>query len=544
MENNNSFVEALRGRAMTETENGAPIYVSTDSAIVDQFGRAGNYRGRVLSQVFEEQEKLWNEDATLATKFPFYLRMITRKINIEKNNTTELVQNGQGARDEAFKRMLWIAYNHEETFKKNIWLLPIVGCWKDLWTLMYYDVKIGQNSLDRNVLYSLMKFGLHDDTHCELIKKFMPRIRSNNRCNTDWARLTNMFAKEFAKHLRLDYTRYNKLKALGTAHEFQKIICSKRFAELDWKRIPGRALNLIAASKLLKNHGLEDTYMKWLEAQPIAKFVGYPFELLRPIRSGCSYKALERIPIYQRYTINKQFEALLEKASQNGALNKNVLVALDTSGSMGRVVAGLNNTTCEDIALSLAIFFAKLNKGAFHDTVIMFDNKSYPYTLPSDGFLECALTMPSVPWGGTNFQSVIDEIVKIRKKRPEIPLEEYPTCILAVSDMEFNTPYYGSRRGETNHEAALEKLREVFPSEWVDNLLFIWWNCASRYTDGFESKASDKGTIEVSGFDGSLLTFLLNEEAKVNDQGDRVRPTAEDLVKAALSQEILTFVEV
>ena len=39
--------------------------------------------------------------------------------------------------------------------------------------------------------------------------------------------------------------------------------------------------------------------------------------------------------------------------------------------------------------------------------------------------------------GSTNFQSVVDEIVRIRKSNPNIPLEDYPSTLLVVSDMQF-----------------------------------------------------------------------------------------------------------
>jgi hypothetical protein len=48
--------------------------------------------------------------------------MVTRKVKVNANNETDKVQNGQGARDEAFKRLLWIAKEHPETFYNNIWI--------------------------------------------------------------------------------------------------------------------------------------------------------------------------------------------------------------------------------------------------------------------------------------------------------------------------------------------------------------------------------------------------------------------------------------
>ena len=102
----NAFLNAVGFESSTLTENGAKTLVSTGSAIVDQFGKAGNFRGRTLAEVFADQATIWGENAEAALRFPFYLRMVTRKVKVNTDNETDKVQNGQGARDESLKRLL------------------------------------------------------------------------------------------------------------------------------------------------------------------------------------------------------------------------------------------------------------------------------------------------------------------------------------------------------------------------------------------------------------------------------------------------------
>ena len=59
------------------------------------------------------------------------------------------------------------------------------------------------------------------------------------------------------------------------------MICSREYDKINWNLIPGRALNLIANSKFLTNHNLEEEYVKWLMEQPTAKFTGYVYELAK-----------------------------------------------------------------------------------------------------------------------------------------------------------------------------------------------------------------------------------------------------------------------
>ena len=551
----NRFIDAMnfeRNEQLTLTENGASAFLTTGSLLVDQFGLAGNYRGRELSRVFEDQRTIWDENPDMALRFPFYLRMITRKTKVNEDNMTDNVQNGQGARDESFKRLLWVSKNHYDSFVNNMWLLPLVGSWKDLWALMYYDITLGVNSVKHDDVFGVLREGLACETHTDLVRKFMPRIKAMKKCKTEWTKITNGLAKEFAQYLGVSPSVYNKIKASGTAHDFQKIICNRQYDQIKWNRIPGRALMLLTTGKFLENHELTDNYVEWVKKQPVAKFTGYVFELMKKYREfvgghmyyGDSwYSQTKQLPIAVKYTLDAQFAGLVKQAKENGKITENVLCALDTSGSMNTNVDGLNGTTCGDIATSLALFFSELNTGAFHNKVVMFDDTSYAFDLKGHSFCDKIGQLPSVPCGGTNFQSVIDELVKIRTERQDIPLEDYPTTILVVSDMQFNpTGRWGRlRRESTNSEEALEKLKTVFPDEYVDNLKFIWWNCASR-EQTFEGTVNMKNTMFFSGFDGSAISMILGEEENTQEQPKK-RFTPEEVVTKALTQEILNYIE-
>ena len=233
----NAFINAVNFRTTTLTENGAVTNVTTGNAIVDQFGKAGNFRGRPLAEVFADQAQIWADNAEAALRFPFYLRMITRKVKVNANNETDKVQNGQGARDESFKRLLWIAKEHIDAFNNNIWALPLVGSWKDMWTLMFYDINEATNVVNRKTIYEIIAQGLLCDTHVDLVKKYMPRIKSQSKCKTPWTKITNNLAKEFAEHMGLSYKEYNKLKTSGNGHDFQKLICSRNYDALNWSHI-------------------------------------------------------------------------------------------------------------------------------------------------------------------------------------------------------------------------------------------------------------------------------------------------------------------
>ena len=449
--------EVVMGAGSSYTENGAISYGSFGSNLMNQFGKAGVYRGRSMGDVFAEQSALWAEDAESALRFPFYLRMITRKDKAMGGNETDTVQRGQGNRDEAFKRLIWIALYHPEVFYKNLWVLPIVGSWKDLWVMLTMC-----DGLKKEEFFKVMAEGINDDYHRELVKKYLPRIRSNSKCKTEWAKKTNELAKEFAAFAGWTPKEYRLFKSTGKAHEFQRYICSGLYSRLNFNAIPGKALLNIVSGKFLKNHNLENDYLNWIKAQPVAKFNGYAFELGRKL--GNHTYGYNAPSLVTKVTVDKQFDGLIATASKDGgALQGNVLCALDTSGSMNSPALDNAGTTPFHVCVSLGIYLSELNTGAFHNTVAMFDDTSKLLKLKGKTFSDKwnEILSQNTAWGSTNFQSVIDLLVRTRTFHPEIDLADFPSTIVVVSDMQFN-PAEGwhSIPVATNYEMAMAKLTE------------------------------------------------------------------------------------
>lgn len=527
--NKNKFLQTVMNQS--RTENGALSYLTTGSICVDQFGKAGSYRDRGLIQVLADQQMLWDENKEFAIKFPFYLRMITRKTTLGNGKTTESIQKGLGSRDEAFKRLIWFLINQPELFYANLWLLPVIGSWKDLIVLLTMD-----ESIDRNKVFSIIAEGCQSKSQKDLVKKYLPRIRSNNKCTTVWAKKTNDIAKDFCKWAGWTCEEYRKFKSTGKAHEFQKYISKQQYDKLEWNKIPGKALLNLTTGKFLTNHNLTDNYLSWIKEQPVAKFNGYPYELGAKLKM---HRGITVMDMVTNLTIDAQFENLIQTA-KNG-FNGNVWCALDTSASMNHRVT--SNITAFDVCISLGVYFATLNQGAFHKNVVMFDNTSKIKQLEgSFSQMYTDIISENTAWGGTNFMSVIEEIIRVRKNNPNVPLEDYPTTLLVVSDMQFNAP---SNENETNYECMKNKLSEVFPKDFVDNMKFIWWNVCGRQTNDVPSTLDNGGCYFLSGFDGSIITLLLDNGNEIIDEetGDKKIPTMLDFINIALNQEVLQLIE-
>ncbi len=522
----NNFITALF-RGNTTTENGAISNSTSGSALLDYFAKAGTYRNRGLKEVFADVSAMWEEDPKQALQIIFYNRMISR--NTKGFVITENMQAGQGNRDEFRKSVKWVARYYPEVINKNLWLIPLVGCWKDLWHMELID------ELDRSAVLSLIQKGIACEYNRELIAKYIPRIRSKSNTYNERHEKLNSFAFDLMKYMKWSPVAYRKFKSHGKAHEFQQKLCAQLFDEIDFKSIPGKALYQMVNNRgmdgktTFERHGLDKTYLDWIKKQPTAKFTGYVYELMQVVNHQMS--------LIQKHTVDKQFEGLIQKAQSSGEISENVWCALDTSGSMCSPVA---NTTAFDICLSLGIYFSTLNTGSFKDQVIMFDNASSVKKL-SGSFSDKVMQLrnATTAWGSTNFQSVIEEIVRIRLAHPDIPLEDYPTTLLVVSDMQFN-PVNGNT--QTNYQRAMKKLASV----GLPNMRIIWWWVTGRGHD-FPSTIDDKNVIMIGGFDGTILSLLLKEEVKdipmeTNKHKNENGPY--EAMQKALNQELLELIQV
>jgi hypothetical protein len=333
------------------------------------------------------------------------------------------------------------------------------------------------------------------------------------------------------------------MKSKGTAHEWQKLISQRRFIEIDFDTIHGRALSQLVSSKFLENQGLVEKYEKWIESKPIAKFTGFPHELFGKYThpSGWGASDLREMRRHEIHTLNKQFYGLVETAKKGIDLNNTMIVARDTSGSMAAKADG-SNMSCGDIAKSLAMFLSyMLPDGAFSKTWIEFSRGaelkqwkgSNPYEHWKNDNTHYALN--------TNFLSVIDLLVKI-KKTHNVNEDEFPNGIICISDGEFDRD---QELDQTNVEAAYRKLREAgFTNGFVNNFKIVIWNLKSRFygpTTGekFETYGDTENVFYFSGYDPSVMAFLTG----LKEPGRKQPKNAEELFNEAMNQELLNQVE-
>jgi len=564
---NQAFVQAgLKKAAETRSGNNALKYSTTGNSFVDQFGKLGEYKKpRTFAEIARDCEALWAEDPLKAVKMAFYIRTITRPTDF-LGRTTSITQRGAELKHEGIMRLLWLSHKDRQAFVENLWIIPILGSWKDIITMLQTDLMYhGWNGrvLPWDVIGKFLLSALGDKNTCELVKKYLPSIQTNAKCTTVEAQADNMVAKwicsllfgtkedfmegkspitfgsdkEYYNTNGRSYKKYRKLKSSGTAHEWQKLISQKKMDRIDFSKIHGRALSLLVRSKFLKRQGLQEKYTQWVKkpTTEAVKYTGYVHELFEDFGfwqgNGGKYKTLHQVPEHVRETVNKQFVTLVAKGKSEDHTTS-LIVVRDTSGSMASQAIGTNMSS-NAIAKALALYFSEFLEGEFADSWIEFNTDAKMHTWVGSTPVEKWFNDNASYYGSTDFQSVIQLFIKI--KNQGVPETHFPKGILCISDGEFNP----GMLGRTNVESSRLALRNAgFTPEYVNDFVIALWNIPNGYYRGnsgtkFETFGDVPNVYYFSGYSASTVAFLTS----------RIKNAAE-LVDVALDQEILNLVKV
>lgn len=552
--NANPFVQAgLKKQAGVKSGNGSAKFSTTGNDFVDQFGTTAQYLApRPYNEMDKDMRKLWGVDAKTTVAFILFIRMITRVVSLFNNKKTESVQKGAGLRHEGTLRMLWLAINAPDTFWKNVQLYISVGSWRDIITMLSYDLQYnGWNNrqLDWEKFGNLLLVGLENPNHTQLIRKWLPQIKSNTKCTTIESQADNMIAKWIcsllygSKENGATYKKYRKLKSSGTAHQWQQLISQKKFNKINFDSIHGRALALLASSKFLKNHGLEAKYAEWIGEKPTAKFTGFVYELAAQVKNS--------LQKYQKDTINAQYQTLLENATVNIAESPyRPIAVLDGSGSMdSKMYIGngkVGDMSSWNAAYPLAIFLDDmLQSGPFKGHYLQFSNTCEMIAIKGATFVDKVIIRSRGSAAGTNFMSVFDLIIGIKRANPKLDESNFPNMIVCFSDGEFNS--VGSNI--TNVEKGRQMLKQAgFSKEYYESFGFCFVDMPNTFYSNrrdrkpkFESFGGNvKNCFYFSGYDLAPLGFLFGQ-SKVTE---RVPTTAEELFQAAMDQEVMQHIEI
>lgn len=465
---------------ITLTENGAVTYETTGSDCLDLFATIGALRMEDDNEIIMRFVRAYAENPDMAMKLLFFARDI---------------RGGLGERRVFRVIMNWLADNNAESVRKNIGYVAEFGRFDDLLALM------GTSCEEMMLEYLKKQFekdiiDMENNEHISLLAKWLPSVNASNP-------KTIKDAKRIAKAFGISEASYRK--HLSALRAYIKIIennLREKDYSFDYEKQPSRAMFKYRKA-FLRND--EERYYEFLskvergEAKLNADNV-MPYELVLPYIGGGEWHAggfrfMRNITEKEKRVLNATWESLPDFGG-----DENALVVVDTSGSM---YMGEKPYPAA-VALSLGLYFAERNKGAFANHFIEFSEKPKLIEIKGKTFADRLRYVTSFnKIANTNIEAVFDLVLKAAVKN-NVAQEELPAKLIIVSDMEFdycveNATISNFENAKAIYEARGYKLPEI-----------VFWNVASRNRQQPVAE-NEQGVCLVSGVSPRLFSMVAGD---------------------------------
>ncbi len=452
-----NLVEAIQTQD-TLTENGMTTNSTTLNECVNLFFQVGALRGQDKQRLISKFSKAFTEDSLTAMKILFWARD---------------VRGGAGERQIFRDIITWLAETHPTTLKKNVHLISEYGRWDDFLTLV-------TSKTCWEVALECVRLGLlNEDGLCA---KWMPR--------------KGVKANIIRKYLGVTPKQYRKLLVRLT-NVVETPMCSKDWASIDYSKLPSLASSRYQRAFLKNDTKRYEEFKLALENGETTVNAGalYPYDVVKSLQfngdNTVSQAQWESLPNYMEDSTDR------------------ILPIVDVSGSMGCSAGNNPNLTCMDVAVSLGLYISERNEGVFKDTFLTFS--SNPTLQVLNGPLVDRLSqLKCADWAmSTDLQKAFKLILNQAVKH-NVPVEEMPTKLLILSDMEFNeaTSSNWDRVSEWN-PTAQQMIKGMYEEAGYEMPDIVYWNIQSR-NDNCPTRFDETGTALVSGFSPSIMRSILS----------------------------------
>ena len=484
----NKFMNGMANATnYTYTENGAVTHKTTKSDLLDMFAMGAAMRTRSDEDVILMFRKAFKENPVYALKCLFYIRD---------------VRGGQGERRFFRVVMKDLAKFDTAAARRNLKFVPEFGRWDDLY------VFVG-TPLEADAL-QIMKDQLALDVECKTPSLLAKWLKSENTSSVESRRLGNITREFFG----MSHKQYRKTLSIlrERINVLERLMSEGRWDEIEFDKIPSKAgmkyKNAFARHDLerAKNENVQ-TYADF--AKDSTKKVNakalYPYECVHEAlnimgnQQGWSSRGHHvALDDTKRLMTNKYWDNLADYF--NGA-TFNGIALVDTSGSM--------SGTPIEVAISLGLYCAEKNQGAFANHFISFE--SNPHWIETSGvdFCDKVYRITGAEWGGsTNVEAAMDLILNVAKQNG-CSQDEIPQNLVIISDMEFNYCVTSNNYGRGNvNDTLFEKIAAKYRANGYEMPHVIFWNVNARQAN---IPMLGNGNVSfVSGFSPSIFETIMS----------------------------------
>lgn len=459
------------------TENGAVTFASTLSDCLDFFATVGALRRESDEEIVARFIRAFAENPDIAMKTLFFARD---------------VRGGLGER-RVFRVILkWLCANESEAVIKNIGYISEFGRFDDLLTLI--DTPCQQAALEliaKQFNADLTALGTGGEV--SLLAKWLPSVNTSNK---EAVRL----AKRISRYLGMNDADYRKALSRLRAH-IRIIENNLRLKDytFDYSKQPSKAMFKYRKAFIRNDSERYSRFIDKVNSGEIRLNTQtlYPYELIAPyLYSWFDHNVgkgfMKPISAAEKEALNATWASL-----EDFTEDENALVVVDTSGSM----------YCDGdpkpatVAISLGIYFAERNKGAFHNHFIEFSAKPQLIELKGETFVDKLRYVASLNQvANTDIEAVFNVILSAAI-RNRVPQEELPKRIYLISDMEFDCCV------DNSSERVFENAKRRFNKAGYELPQVVFWNVASRNRQQPVTK-NEQGVALVSGCTPRIFSML------------------------------------
>ena len=451
----NAFTNAINN--ITFTQNGALTYSTSGNACVDLFSKIGAFRKKSANEILSLFVAAFKENPETALRILAYARDIRGGLGEKRiYRTIARTLLDKGANLDVFTDMT-----------------VEFGSWKDIFEICT------DKEIARIVRREYTRRAETGEQRPNLMEKYMFSIGGkNNRRAETLARALGLTPKAYRKYL----SRARKDIDIVETH-----MCANDWEGVKYDHVPSRA-GMIYTHAFGRHDAAR--YGEYLESvkkgdAKINASVLYPYEIVRKIMDA-TWK-LDNVEAYE----------LMWKNLKDYTCNGNAIVVTDVSGSM----------TCDNcmplsVAISLAIYFAERNKGAFHGQMITFSERPSFFNINDSWSLKQKISRVSqAPWGMNTDLNKVFDIILSRCVANHVPAEDMPKTIYVVSDMEFD--YCANL-------TSYEGIKQRYAEAGYDCPNIVFWKVNDHGSTPV--RFNDKGVALVSGCSPSVFELAVSED--------------------------------
>lgn len=439
-----TFADAVKTVPSTvRTTNGMNALAHSGNALVDLFYKIGASRGK---NVIAEFEAAFQEDAMTALKIALWTRDI---------------RGGAGERKLFRDILLHLENMHPAELEKVLPFVSEFGRWDDL--LIFKTEKF------KHLAYTLLGDALRD----------------RNGLAAKWTPRKGPIAAELRAFYGMTPKQYRKT-LVGLTNVVETKMCANEWDSIEFGKLPSLASTRYNKAFARNAHEAYAEYKERLSAgkDKVNANAVYPYDIIKMLKNGGD-----------SVVADAQWAAL-----PNYIGDSSVIPLVDVSGSMMDTVGNNSKLLCIDVALSLGLYCADKNTGAFKDTFLTFSAK--PKAQVVKGTLSQKMTqMNSSDWGmNTNLNAAFDEILRIAVKGG-VSDKDMPKTLLILSDMQFD-------RCVTFDDSAYAMINRKYKEAGYEVPNVVFWNL--RSSDNVPVKFDKKGTALISGYSPSVMKSVLS----------------------------------